>query len=339
MLNHVDDSSSAVCPLPSDGVDLRLAVGRQGRATSVSDPDARLDRHDAGAPALRDTLHERGVRDTGGRRGHARGAAGGGSDEQPTLARVDGGASADIRDRTPGSGHLSDGQLAGISNDPGGGLVADPGAARRGNSNANAFNRKGGSILVELLRPLGQSAAQDLAIRLIEEFGTLADVLRSPPAAHVRLLGHVRAWRLLQPIRRAIRHYHRADLRRGSLLDSWQQLLDYLRVELAVMPVEHFRVLYLDARNHLLKDEILSRGTVDQCQVHLRELIVRALDLHASNLILVHNHPSGDSAPSQQDIRLTRQIVEVAKNLGIAVHDHIVVARDGYTSMRAQGLI
>jgi DNA repair protein RadC len=174
---------------------------------------------------------------------------------------------------------------------------------------------------------------------LIDEFGTLADVLRSPPAAHIRVLGHVRAWRQLQPVRRAIRHYHHADLRRGSLLDSWQQVLEYLRVELAAMPVEHFRVLYLDGRNHLLGDEVLSAGTVDQCQVYVRELIVRALDLHASNLILVHNHPSGDSTPSQPDIRLTRQIVEVARNLGIAVHDHIVIARDGYTSMRAQGLI
>jgi DNA repair protein RadC len=89
----------------------------------------------------------------------------------------------------------------------------------------------------------------------------------------------------------------------------------------------------------LIRDEQMSEGTVDQAAVHIREVIRRALELASTSIILVHNHPSGDPSPSQQDIRLTRQIVEVAKNLGIAVHDHIIIASGGHTSMRAQGLI
>lgn len=164
-------------------------------------------------------------------------------------------------------------------------------------------------------------------------------MLRAKRFAHLKLLGDDDAWQILQPVRRAIRHYHRADLKREPLFDNWGRLMEYLRVELAAEPVEQIRALFLDAGNRLICDEIMATGTVNQCQLHIRELMVRALDLHASNLILVHNHPSGDSKPSQQDVRLTRQVIEVARSLGIAVHDHIVIARDGHSSMRARGLL
>jgi DNA repair protein RadC len=123
------------------------------------------------------------------------------------------------------------------------------------------------------------------------------------------------------------------------MLANWQALLDYLRADMAHRGVELFRVLHLNTRNILIRDEIMNHGTVDQAPVHVREVIRRALELQSAAIILVHNHPSGDPSPSRADIEITRRIVEAGKPLNIAVHDHLIIGANGHASLRAQGLI
>ncbi|TSB04181.1 RadC family protein [Sphingorhabdus contaminans] len=128
-------------------------------------------------------------------------------------------------------------------------------------------------------------------------------------------------------------------VREQPILASWQSLLDYLRADMAHLTIERVRTLYLNSKNMLIRDEIASEGSIDQAAIYTREVIRRAMDLGAAAIILVHNHPSGDSAPSRQDIAMTRDIIAAAKNFGIAVHDHIIIGKDGYSSMRSAGLI
>lgn len=123
------------------------------------------------------------------------------------------------------------------------------------------------------------------------------------------------------------------------ILSSWQSLLDYLRADMAHLKTERVRTLFLDTKNRLIRDEVASEGSIDQAAIYTREVIRRALDLGAAAVILVHNHPSGDSAPSRQDITMTREIMEAGKRLSIAVHDHIIIGRDGHSSMRSMGLL
>jgi DNA repair protein RadC len=123
------------------------------------------------------------------------------------------------------------------------------------------------------------------------------------------------------------------------VLASWQSLLDYLRADMAHLTIERMRVLYLNSKNMLVRDDVASEGSVDQTAVYIREIVRRALDLGAAAIILVHNHPSGDSAPSRQDINMTREIIDAGKKLGIAVHDHVIIGKDGFSSMRSAGLI
>lgn len=128
-------------------------------------------------------------------------------------------------------------------------------------------------------------------------------------------------------------------VREMPILASWQALLDYLRADMAHLTTERVRVLYLNSKNMLIRDELTSEGSIDQTAIYIREVIRRSIDLGASAIILVHNHPSGDSAPSHQDIALTREIIEAGKRLGIAVHDHIIIGKDGFSSMLTAGLI
>ncbi|CAN7565494.1 DNA repair protein RadC [Caulobacter sp. LjRoot300] len=138
---------------------------------------------------------------------------------------------------------------------------------------------------------------------------------------------------------------HEATLRAGrdklakrTVISSWTALLGYVRVALANEPREQFRVLFLDNKNQLIADEVMNHGTVDHAPVYPREVMRRALELSSSNLILLHNHPSGDPTPSRPDIEMTKQIVEAGKALKIGVHDHLVVGRDGVASFKALGL-
>ncbi|TPW17936.1 MAG: DNA repair protein RadC, partial [bacterium] len=131
----------------------------------------------------------------------------------------------------------------------------------------------------------------------------------------------------------------RAEASRRPVITSWTALVAYVRAALAHEPREQFRTLFLDRRNILLRDEMTADGTVDHAPVYPREVIRRALELSASALILVHNHPSGDPTPSQADIQMTRQIVEAARVFNLQVHDHLVVGREGTASFKALGLI
>ncbi len=131
----------------------------------------------------------------------------------------------------------------------------------------------------------------------------------------------------------------RGEIRRRHVLSSWSSVLDYCRAAMAFDDKERFRILFLDKRNHLIADEQHQTGTVDHTPVYPREVVKRALELSATAVILVHNHPSGDPTPSRADVEMTRAIVDVARPLGIAVHDHIIVGKDGHASLKALKLI
>jgi DNA repair protein RadC len=125
----------------------------------------------------------------------------------------------------------------------------------------------------------------------------------------------------------------------GDVISSWDKLLAYCRQTMAHQPVEQFRLLFLDKRNRLIADEVQQQGTIDHTPVYTREVVKRALELGAAALILVHNHPSGEPAPSEADIAVTEQICSALEKLGIVVHDHLVIARGGHASFRALGLL
>jgi DNA repair protein RadC len=124
-----------------------------------------------------------------------------------------------------------------------------------------------------------------------------------------------------------------------KVLGSWQALMDYLAVDMGFLPIERVRVLYVNAKNVLIRDDVLSEGSVDEAAVYVREVIRGAVECHATSLILVHNHPSGDPQPSQADIRMTREIVDAARPLGISVHDHVIVGQTKNYSLKQMGLI
>jgi DNA repair protein RadC len=131
----------------------------------------------------------------------------------------------------------------------------------------------------------------------------------------------------------------RGEVKKRPALSSWPAVLDYCRSAQAFAEKEQFRILFLDKRNQLIADEVQQTGTVDHTPVYPREVVKRALELSATAVILVHNHPSGDPTPSHADIQMTQQIIAVAGPLGIAVHDHIIVGKDGHVSLRGLKLI
>lgn len=145
--------------------------------------------------------------------------------------------------------------------------------------------------------------------------------------------------RHIQAIRAATLHMLRVQAMSGPLLANWPSVLTYLRVDMGHYTTERFRILYLNSRNLLLRDETLWRGTIDNAQVHVREVIARAIELGAAAMILVHNHPSGNATASPADIALTRRIADAGVRLGIQVHDHVIVSVEGWESMREKGFI
>ena len=131
----------------------------------------------------------------------------------------------------------------------------------------------------------------------------------------------------------------KGELQQRTVLSSWNSVIDYCRTSMAFADKEQFRILFLDKRNQLISDEVQQTGTVDHTPVYPREVIKRALELSATAVILVHNHPSGDPTPSQADIQMTRAIIDIATPLGISVHDHIIVGKNGHASMKGMKLI
>ena len=179
-----------------------------------------------------------------------------------------------------------------------------------------------------------------LAKALIERFGSLAAVLSAAPQdlADVPAMGEA-SIAALKATEQAARRLAREEVIDRPVLSSWDKVLAYCRTAVGREPVERFHLLFLDRKNRLIADEVQQRGTVDHTPVYPREVVKRALELGASALILVHNHPSGDTTPSRADIAMTEEIVEAGGKLGLAVHDHIVISRSGHTSFRSSGLL
>lgn len=196
--------------------------------------------------------------------------------------------------------------------------------------------------LVEYLLALAlpRRDTKPLAKKLIRQFGGYGGLLAADAEAIARVgeisEGAVAALKIAQAS--ALRLL-KSQIAERPLLGSWQALLDYLHADMAHNPVERVRVLYLNSKNMLIRDEAMSEGSVDEAAVYVREIMRRALDCHATALIIVHNHPSGDPQPSQQDIRLTRDMIEAGRHLKITVHDHVIIGRKGHSSLRALGLI
>ena len=178
-----------------------------------------------------------------------------------------------------------------------------------------------------------------LAKRLIERFGTLGDIFAAEPAQLREFEIDQRTLVLFRAIRESGRRLAERKVKDMPVLTNWQQLIDYCHAALAHEKTEQFRILFLDRKNVLIADEVQQTGTVDHTPVYPREVIRRALELSSTAIILVHNHPSGDPAPSRADIEMTRTIMETAKPLGIAVHDHIIIGRKGVASMKGLRLI
>ncbi len=196
--------------------------------------------------------------------------------------------------------------------------------------------------LVEYLLALAipRRDTKPLAKALLREFGSLAQLVSADPAALRRIDGMGDgAIAALKIVRTASLRMLKGEFRDKPLLSSWDALLDWLRADMGPIDVERVRVLYLNARNMLIRDEVASEGSVDQSAIYVREIVKRALDLGASAIVLVHNHPSGSAEPSRQDIAMTRDIADAAGRLGITLHDHIIIAGSDYRSFRAMGLL
>jgi DNA repair protein RadC len=179
-----------------------------------------------------------------------------------------------------------------------------------------------------------------LAKRLIHEFGGIGGLLTADAEAIMRAGGVGEASvAALKMVQAAALRMLRDPIKDKPVLASWQALMDYLRADMGHMITERVRVLHLNSKNMLIRDEIMAEGSIDQAAISIREVIRRAIDLGSAAIIVVHNHPSGDPAPSRADIALTRDIADAGKKLGISVHDHIIIADSGHSSMRAMGLI
>jgi DNA repair protein RadC len=179
-----------------------------------------------------------------------------------------------------------------------------------------------------------------IAKELLRRFSnSFAEVISAPPERlkEVKGVGDSVVLQLKLVRAAALRLVH-GGIKEREVFGSWDAVLDYCRAAMGFETSEQFRILFLDKKNRLIADEVQQRGTVDHTPVYPREVVKRALELSASSIILLHNHPSGDTTPSKADIEMTRTIAEGAKALGIVVHDHLIVGRSGFTSMKADKL-
>ncbi|MER9021201.1 DNA repair protein RadC [Mesorhizobium sp. M0815] len=196
--------------------------------------------------------------------------------------------------------------------------------------------------LLELLlfRLIPRADTKPVAKALLARFGTLAEVLGAPVERLQEVKGIGPAVALdLKVVAATAQRMARGKIAGRELLSTWTQVLEYCRSVMAFEEREQFRILFLDKKNALIADEVQQVGTVDHTPVYPREVVRRALELSATAIILAHNHPSGDPTPSRADIEMTKLIIETAKPLGIAVHDHIIIGRKGHSSMKGLLLI
>ena len=194
-----------------------------------------------------------------------------------------------------------------------------------------------------------------IAKDMIERFGSLGAILAAEPLRYKESIGasnggnhyheakHGEDFRYTHSLLKAIRALHerilREEIKARPVISSWTALIDYLSAVMTHEPAEHFRILFLDRKNILIKDEVQSRGTVDHTPLYPREVVKRALDLAASSIIMVHNHPSGDPTPSHADIDMTKRVIDALKPVNIQLHDHVIVGKNQHTSFRSSGLI
>ena len=196
--------------------------------------------------------------------------------------------------------------------------------------------------LVELLlfRAIPRRDVKPLAKAVIARFGSFAEAISAPPERLAEIDGmSLNAATELKIVEAAAQRLAKGKIKRRTPMGSWGEVVDYCRAAMAFSDKEEFRILFLDKKNGLIADEVQGVGTVDHTPVYPREVVKRALELSASAVILVHNHPSGDPTPSQQDVKLTLDIIGMAKPLGVMIHDHIIVARQGHASLKGLGLI
>ena len=179
-----------------------------------------------------------------------------------------------------------------------------------------------------------------IAKALLNRFGTFSDVLAAPEARLIEISGvGASVATHLKLVHAAATRYARGAVRQRPLLGSWSAVIDYCRAAMAYEEKEQFRILFLDRKNVLIADEVQQVGTVDHTPLYPREVVKRALELAASAIIMVHNHPSGDPTPSPADIEMTRQVVAALSQVNVTVHDHIIVGKNRHTSFKSQRLI
>jgi DNA repair protein RadC len=191
-----------------------------------------------------------------------------------------------------------------------------------------------------LFQAVPRRDTKPLAKALLARFGSFSEVIAAPENQLREIDGIgdsiVHHFKL---IKAAVERFTKSEMAARQSLDSWKSVIDYIKAAMAHEPIEQFRILFLNKRNQLIADEVQQRGTVDHTPVYPREVVKRALELSATAIILVHNHPSGDPRPSNADIQMTKQVVDIAKPLGILVHDHIIVGKGGHASFRGLRLI
>jgi DNA repair protein RadC len=191
-----------------------------------------------------------------------------------------------------------------------------------------------------LFRALPRRDVKPLAKSLIGRFGSFAEVVHAPDARLREISGLGEAAIIeIKLIAASASRVAKGQLKQRTMLSSWASVIDYCRTSMAFADKEQFRILFLDKRNQLIADEVQQVGTVDHTPVYPREVVKRALELSATAIIMVHNHPSGDPTPSQADIQMTKSIIDISAPLGISVHDHIIVGKNGHASLKGLRLI
>lgn len=209
------------------------------------------------------------------------------------------------------------------------------------------FREAGGAALADyelleliLFRAIPRRDVKPLAKALVTRFGSFAEVISARPERLKEVEGLSEATIAeLKIVQEAAQRLAKSAIAPRLSLTSFTAVLDYCRTAMAFLDREEFRILFLDKKNSLIADEVQSRGTVDHAPVYPREVMRRALELNATAMILVHNHPSGDPSPSGPDIALTQEIVALGKSLNVIVHDHLIIGRDGFASLRGLQLL
>ena len=191
-----------------------------------------------------------------------------------------------------------------------------------------------------LFLAIPQRDVKPLAKQLLARFGGFAAVMNADPSALMQVEGiKENAATALKIVEAAARRLAKSELLDRPVLASWDRVVDYCRVNLAHLPREHLHLLFLDRRNAVISGETRHEGTLDHTPVYPREVARRAIELNASAVIMVHNHPSGDPCPSAADIEATKQVAAALKTVGVTLHDHLIVGRGGHTSFRSTGLL